>query len=378
MIKILIVTTVKVGYDGLTSHIFSYIKNMDKNGMQIDLVSARGIDEKIMPQLKAVGFHEIYRLESRDADQLKYFVQLTKLIRRNKYHIMHVHGNSSTLAVDLFAGVMGGCRVRIAHSHNTSCQHMFLNRILKPFFLACCTNRFACSEAAGKWLFGQGPFVVIPNGKEIEKYLFNPDKRKKMRDSLGLADGVIAICHVAAFVPTKNHTFVIDMFDQLVKEENGFELYLFGIDGVTLESVKQQISRSAYINKIHLMGTRDDIQDYLQAMDIMILPSRYEGFPLSMMEGQISGLICMASTNVSNTVNITGKIEFLPINNGVSPWIDAIKKHKEQGIARYTKGICETFTQAGFNIRQNAKGLRNRYLELAGMYGQVPDEEKGV
>ena len=364
MIRILVVTTVRIGYDGLTNHIFSYIKNMDKTDMQVDLVSARGIDEKITPQLQTVGFHRIYRLESRDSNQIKYFLDLKNLIKKNKYHLMHVHGNSATLAVDMLAGVMGGCNVRIAHSHNTSCHHRVLNKLLSPLFLACCTDGFACSEDAGKWLFGSRPFKVIPNGKEIERYLFDPEKRIEMRNALKLQKANIAICHVAAFVPTKNHAFTLELFNELGKRAESFCLFLFGIDGVTLESVQYAIAQSPYRDRIHLMGAKDNIQDYLQAMDIMILPSFYEGFPISLMEGQISGLHCAASDQISREVNITNRIVYLPICDGTMPWVNQLMKWKQEGIKRNTEGNYESFTEAGFNIKQNAEMLREQYLNM--------------
>lgn len=241
MLKVLIITTVKVGYDGLTNHIFSYIKNMDKADMQIDLVSARGIDEKIIPQLNQVGFHEVYRLEYRDSNQLKYLMDLKKLIKEKHYDIVHAHGNSATLAFDMFAATLAGCKARIAHSHNTSCQHKIFNACLKPFFKFGYTDGFACGQEAGRWLFGNRQFIVWPNGKEINKYKFNSRIRKEYRQKLSLNSEKIAIGHVAAFVKKKNHKFSISVFRDLNKENPEYEMFLFGIDGEALNDVEEQI-----------------------------------------------------------------------------------------------------------------------------------------
>lgn len=365
MLRILVITTVKVGYDGLTNHIFSYISNMDKKDMQIDFVSARGIDEKIMPQLKSVGFHEIYRLEFRDTHHYRYFKDLLKLIKTNKYDIIHAHGNSATLAIDLAAARLAGCKVRIAHSHTTSCKHKVFNICLKPLFYMCCTDGFACGCEAGQWLFGNKPFKVLPNGKEIDKYRFNPTVREEYRRKLSLHDRKVAIGNVAAFEHKKNHKFLISLFQDLIQKDDRYEMYLFGIEGETLKDVNERIRASGLENKIHYMGTKDNIQDYMQAMDIMLLPSLYEGFPVSVIEWQINGLSCILSDTITRDCNFLGNIRFLPINKGTEPWVDEIMAMNCQLENRIIPNIEDIFTKSGYNIRSNAADLKKMYFELA-------------
>lgn len=362
-IKILIVTTVKVGYDGLTNHILSYVENMNKTDMKIDLVSARGIDEKIYAKIKTVGFHNIYRLEYRDNNQKKYFNDLRVLIRKNKYDIMHVHGNSATLAVDLFAGMLGGCKIRIAHSHNTSCEHKIFNMILKPLFNLCYTHGFACSKEAGKWLFGNKSFVVIPNGIDVEKYKYNFQIRDKYRKLLDLDKNTIALGNVAAFVAKKNHKFIVEVFYELNKISNGYKMFLFGINGDSLLAVKEQIKRLKLENKIFIMGTKDNIQNYLQAMDIMLLPSLYEGFPISVIEWQASGLQCILSDTITKDINILRENIYLPINSGTKVWVDKIRKLNIEGKNREDKNIERIFSEKGFDIKSNAERLRKIYIK---------------
>ncbi len=362
MLKVLVITTVKIGFDGLTNHIFSYFKNIEKNDIEIDLLSARGIDEKIMPQLEKIGFRKVIRLEYRDKHQIKYYKELKRIIKENKYDIVHVHGNSATLAVDMLAAKKAGVKVRIAHSHNTSCDHKIINGILKKFFRRLYTDGFACGEEAGKWLFGNKSFTVIPNGKEIELYKYNPKIREKIRRELNIDENTIAIGNVAAFVEKKNHIFLLEMFKKLSKKDRKYELFLFGIDGETLKPILEKIKEYKLEEYIHYMGTKTNIQDYLQAMDIMMLPSFYEGFPISVIEWQINGLPCLLSNTITKDCNITGSVSFLPIDNGVDDWIDKIEKTEIDTRNRVID--YKIFEQKGFDIVSNAKKLKNKYFEL--------------
>lgn len=363
MVKVLIITTVKIGYDGLTNHIFSYIGNMDKTDIQIDLLSARGIDMEIIPRMNEVGFHKIYRLEYRDTNQVKYFNALKGLIKKNKYDIVHAHGNSATLAVDMLAASLAGCRVRIAHSHNVSCEHKFFNMCLRPVFNLCYTDGFACGREAGQWLFGKRRFTVLPNGKEINRFIFDADVRKKYRVKLGLDDKTIAIGNVAAFVPKKNHRFSVDIYRDLSDRSDKYQMFLFGIDGETLEEVKKRIKELKLEDKIHYMGTKDNIQDYLQAMDIMILPSLYEGLS-SAGEWQINGLPCILSDTIPREVDILGNAKFLPIDKGTKPWVDTILQTDCGAEKRVIPDIGEIFTKAGFNIKINSEDLKKKYFDI--------------
>lgn len=362
-IKILIVTTVKIGYDGLTNHILTYIKNMDKKDLEIDLVSARGIDDKIKTKLEDTGFNNIYRLEYRDTNQFNYFNDLRHLIKKNRYDILHAHGNSATLAVEMLAGFLGGCKIRIAHSHNSSCEHKVFNMLLKPLFRLFYTEAFACSKEAGKWLFGNKDFKIIPNGIEVEKYRFNNQKRKKYRELLNIDEDCIALGNVAAFVEKKNHRFIVDVFSDLLKSNNKYKMYLFGIEGESLNKVKKQINKLNLNNNIFIMGTKDNINDYLQAMDIMLLPSIYEGFPISVIEWQACGLPCILSKNITQDTDIIGNVYYLPIDKGIEPWKNKILEMKIDEKRRDFYSIKRIFIERGFDIKNNAEFLRNLYIQ---------------
>lgn len=368
MIKILVITTVEIGYDGLTNHIFSYIENIDKKDCIIDLVSARGIDNSIKDKLDTIGLNSIYRLEYRDSKPIAYFWELRKLIQKNKYDIVHVHGNSATLTVDLMAAYMAGCKIRIAHSHNSKCQHKVFDFVLRPIFNLSYTHGFACGKEAGNWMFGKKNFYIIPNGKKIMKYLYNSDIRKQYRSKLKLDTNIIALGNVAAFVRKKNHNFLLKVFHLLVSanSQKEYRLYLFGINGETLSEIEMTIKNLKLQDKVFIMGTVDNIEDYLQAMDIMLLPSLYEGLPVSVIEWQISGLPCILSNTITQECKILDNVHFLPITQGEKVWVDEIQNLNVSSYQnqRAKKEIIEIFKNAGFDIEENAKMLKNLYIQF--------------
>ena len=117
--RVLCVLPVKIGFDGMTKQVLSPYKYMDKSDMEIDLISCRGYDERLKLQVESAGFTNIYRLEYRDSNQIKYFLHLLHIMRRRKYDAIHVNGQSATMFVEMFAALLSGCKKRIAHSHSS-------------------------------------------------------------------------------------------------------------------------------------------------------------------------------------------------------------------------------------------------------------------
>lgn len=147
--RILIVATTRLGYEGITNAIMNYYRNIDKTIFQFDFVIGRGIEKWVKEEIISLG-GSVYELSSRDKKTLKYIKELSKIIKSNKYEIIHVHGNSGTMYLDLHIAKINGVPVRIAHCHNSTCKHKLIHYILKPFLNREITHAFACSDLAGK------------------------------------------------------------------------------------------------------------------------------------------------------------------------------------------------------------------------------------
>ena len=191
--KVLMVFTSKFHYTGITKVVMNYYEQLKKNDdIIIDFVVPNEIDEKLK---ESIDFNKskvkVLPMKLRRKRVLRYIIELSNFIKSEKYDIVHVHGSSSIMATELFAAKLAGCKVRIAHSHNTVTEHKLLHYILYPLFNMLYTDAFACGEAAGKWLFKNKKFTIINNAQCIDKFIFNENIRKDYRDKYKLNDKIV-------------------------------------------------------------------------------------------------------------------------------------------------------------------------------------------
>src|SRR5690554_6848042 len=158
--KILTIVTSHFGYDGISNVAANYYKHKDHKVVHEDWVVINAIPEELASSFEA-NLNRVFILPFRNSNPFKYMMGLYRIIRLGEYDVVHAHGNSSTLFVEMIISKIAGVKVRISHSHNTKCDHAIINKILKPFFLRTYSHAFACGKEAGEWLFGNRPFDVI-------------------------------------------------------------------------------------------------------------------------------------------------------------------------------------------------------------------------
>ena len=164
--KVLVINTVRFKLNGISAVIKNYYQAMDKKNLQMDFVA---IDE---PSDEYRSFFEESHLRCyvfHKKNIVNYFCKILELCRKEKYNIVHIHGNSANMAIELFAVALGGVKVRITHSHNTATMHPFMHNLLWPIFSELCTTRLACGEDAGKWLYRDKKFTVLNNGIQTKR-----------------------------------------------------------------------------------------------------------------------------------------------------------------------------------------------------------------
>lgn len=361
MVKILMILG-GLGKEGITNSVLTYLENLDMTDLDMTLGVAGKAEEMALDRAKKLGI-KIEFLPGRNVEPVKYFFSLKDLVKKEKYDIVHVHGNSATLGIDMLAAKMGGVKVRIAHSHNTSCSHIYLDKLLRPLFYSTYTKGAACGADAGKWLFQNRDFVVIPNGKYIPTFLFDEGKRARIRNELDIDDKII-LGHVGMFNSQKNHRFLIEMFKELCKKSNKYVLCLFGSDGGTQSEIETLVKKHALEDKVLFMGYKDNVADYLSAMDIMLLPSLYEGLPTVVIEWQISGLPSLISDTITSECVIMENVKRLSITSGVKEWINEIIQIEPEDRCKKRDAIISAMRENGYDIEYDAERLKNMYVEL--------------
>lgn len=354
--KVLVINTVEFIMGGISSVIMNYYEDMDKDKIQMDFVVNKKIEPCFEEKMRAK--HSKIFLLNRNENPVKYIVQLKKIIRDNQYDVVHVHGNSATMSIDLLGAALAGVRVRIAHSHNSECKHKIIHKILSPFFRFTYTKALACSNDAGEWIFGKDKFEILPNGIQVEKYKFSEEVRKEVQRELNLEDKIV-IGHVGFMNEQKNHLKLFEIFSEVKKKiPNAHLLCVTGSD-VIPDDLKQLRDKLHIENNITVLYKRDDVNQLLQAMDIFVFPSKWEGLGIAVIEAQTVGLPCVVSNKVPRLAAITQNVSFLALDLYGEIWADIILKNLSKKIDK--KESFKQVENSQFNIMNSVNKLELIY-----------------
>lgn len=352
--RILIINTSPFIANGITNVITNYYKYLDKRNMQIEVVAINEPSESRRRPFTDGG-SQLYVLKRRD-NAFLYFVKLVEVMRKGKYDVVHIHGNSALMAIDLIAACLTGVKRRIVHSHNTSCAHMAVHKLLWPLFMALATDRLACGRRAGEWLYRNHTFRILKNGVDLEEFRFQKAVRKEYREKLGL-DKELLIGHIGHFCRQKNHKFITRLFEAVLEKKSDCRLLLIG-DGPNRKPVEEEIADKGLSSRIAMIPVTSEINGYMSAMDVFILPSLFEGLPVVSVEAQAADLPCVFSDTVSRECDLTGGIQFLPLQDKTG-WVNAILAARKD--ARDSEAAIRKLTAAGYDVKANASTLRTLY-----------------
>lgn len=256
-----------------------------------------------------------------------------------------------------------GVTVRIAHSHNSN-QDKNIKYLFKRYYMKkipeVATELFACGKAAGDWMFGGKDYQLLPNAIATEKYIYDEEKAKRIKKELGLENNII-IGHIGRFNPQKNHEFLIDIFEKCFKKNDKVRLVLIG-DGKDRKEIEKKVEEKGLQSNVLFMGIRSDVPELLQAMDVFVFPSLYEGLPVTMIEEQAAGVPAVISNQVSEECIITkGLVKVKDLEETPEQWADEILKQ-----AKISKNDrSEEIKKAKYDVETTAKWLEEYYLKKA-------------
>lgn len=360
--KILHIPTGGLISDGIVSCIVDYMAAMNKSDMDIRVLATNIGEKKAAQRVKDSGC-KVISLPYRKTNIIKYFFTLYRYIAKEKIDIVHVHGSSAIMSVEILAAKLAGCKIRIAHSHNTTCNHKKADSMLRPIFNWLYTDAFACGKDAGKWLFGERKFTVIPNGRNIEEYVYNTEKRIQYRKELKIPESAFVIGHVGRFNIQKNHEYIIRIFEEIYKKNKNSYLVLIGT-GERIDEIKEVVNKSDIRAHVIFAGVIDKVSGYLSAFDAMLLPSLYEGFPMVVIEWQISGLPCLISDKVTTECALTSLVKFKSLEENPKSWAIDIEQLVRKDREKDIKAICGEIKDAGYDIKTDAEKLKEIYVSL--------------
>ncbi len=357
MLRVLHVVT-DMGRGGLETMLMNYYRNIDRTKVQFDFLTHRQKRCDYDDEIEVLG-GKIYRLPRLNPWSNTYIKALQHFFAEHtEYEIVHSHIDCMS-AIPLKAARDAGVPIRIAHSHSSNQDKnfkYFLKMYYKRKISNYATNLYACSEAAGKWMFGEHSFSVLPNAIDTKQYAYNIQKSIEIRKELGL-DNALVIGHVGRFSEVKNHKFLVDIFNEVYKKKDNVKLLLVG-DGQTLSEIRERVQRLQLSDSVIFTGIRSDVADVLQAMDVFVLPSLYEGLPVTIIEAQASGLPCLISDKVPIECKKTDLVNQIGLNETATVWTERILEVAKEE----RRDTSSEIVRAGFDIRENAKQLQHFYL----------------
>ena len=358
-IRILHVVTY-MGRGGLETMIMNYYRHMDRTKVQFDFLTHRDFRADYDDEIEALG-GVIYRLPQLIPWSKSYHEALDSFFKFHpEYRIVHVHQDCLS-SVILKAAQKRGVPVRIAHSHSSS-QDKNLKYLIKLFYMRqiprYATQLFACGKEAGDWMFRGAPYRVINNAVDTAKYTYSPEKRNQMRQQLGIDRDALVIGHVGRFDRVKNHTFLIDCFLQLKQQRSNAVLLLVG-DGGLRQEMQEKVNACGLAGSVIFTGIRSDVPELMQAMDVFVFPSLYEGIPLTLIEAQAAGLPCLVSDGVPEECAKTDLVTQCALKDGTQKWSEQVL----QMCHAVRQNTGAQIARAGYDLEENAMWLQDFYLE---------------
>lgn len=346
---------------GMMSVVMNYYRHIDRNKVQFDFLYFFEMDQTYRDEIISLGgrIYYIGKPSFKHSFQAKY----NQFLKQHKGEFAAIHCHP-IFAPEIFshAAKKNGIKHVIAHSHSTKYSDNKISAIrnyfINLFVGICATEYMACSPEAAK-LYGKRDVKILRNSIEGEKYRFSLEGRKNIREELGIDDSKVVVGHVGRFVAQKNHKMVIDIYASYHNNNENSVMLLAG-DGPLKKEMEEYAVSKVKDGSIIFLGRRSDISQLLSAFDVFILPSLFEGAPVSAIEAQFAGLPCLLSDTITKSINATD-CEYLPINASPDLWARKIKIDEgfEVRLTRYQKTI-----DFGFDIQSTAKELEDYYLSL--------------
>lgn len=349
---------------GVEAVVMNYYRHIDRDKIQFDFICDDDSTRIPTEEIEKLGGKVI--LIPPYQKVFKYHKTLKKVLQEGQYKIVHSHINALSV-FSLWAAKSAGVPVRIAHSHSTSnkkeWKKTLLKNILRPFSKVFATDYFCCSELAGRWLFGnktydQGKVYLLNNAIDVDKFKYDEKIRKEKRKELNIKYNQLVIGHIGRFVQQKNHDFLIDIFNEIYKQDKNAILLLIG-EGPLKEEIQNKVNELGLDKNVKFLGQRSDANELYQAMDTFVLPSLYEGLPVVGVEAQAAGLPCFFSTDMTKETEILDSTKFISLTHKSKYWADKILK--EVSLFK-RQDTSEEIVDNKFSIKNEAKKLYSYYL----------------
>lgn len=352
---------------GIETMLMNYYRHIDRDKVQFDFLCNKTKPGAYDGEIRELG-GRIYRTPGLNPFKyIKYLKYMRNLfIEHPEYQIIHAH-NGAFVVYPLFAAKKNRIPVRISHVHSASFTFDYkwpLKMFCRPLIPFCATLKWACGIDAAKFYYGKKSVkerktMVINNAIEINRFVFNKETRERLRIENGLQDKIV-IGHVGRFDPQKNHTFLIDVFQEAHRREPKTVLLLLG-EGELMQEIKEKVKSLGLEECVIFTGNVRNVNEWYQAMDVFVLPSIWEGLPVVGVEAQTADLPCVFSEDVTHEVDLLPSTAFIKRQDSKEKWSEYVLKYAK-GHQRVDRS--EEMKAAGYDIDTEAKKLMALYEEM--------------
>lgn len=348
--------------NGVNSVVMNYYNHIDRKQYAFDFLVHESVPQETMDLFMSLGSRIYVMPELRPLNIVRYIRDLSRFFRKHPdYKIIHGHLPNAAIFY-LGMAKLFKVPVRIIHSHNDKSADSTIkklrNNILNSLIPYVANNYAACSKNSAKFLFGKRGknAFILANAIDMDKFSYSKEIRFRVRKELNLSDQQLVLGHVGRFCAQKNHNYIIDVFKEICSVMPDSKLLLVG-DGELLPFIEKKVKLLGLTSNVIFTGISDRVHEYLQAMDAFILPSLFEGFPVSAVEAQLSGLPCFLSDTITPHASFSNRTVFLSIEEPPSVWADKI-------ISCYGSETRESIYNPDFDIKVQVKRLETLYSEL--------------
>lgn len=363
-IRVLMLTTI-LNRGGLESMVMNYYRHIDRSKVQFDFVVHREQKGAFEDEIIALG-GKIYRMMPiRPLTFGKYKKQIAQFLDEHpKYQI--IHGHLSELGYFFYKeAAKRQIPVIIAHAHRSK-MPLDLKWIMRTLFKyrmrRYLTHYFTCGQEAAVWLYGKNKAklaITQRNAIETLSFSFHEKNRKRTREEMAIEESTFVVSHVGSFQLSKNHTFLIDVFESLHKQFSNSILILIG-DGELRKDIEKKCKELHIEQSVRFLGVRSDVSDLLQASDLLLFPSLFEGLPVTLIEAQCTGIPCLISDCIPEEVILTDLMTSLSLKDPAESWAKEALRIKERIVDRASYPTI--IKEKGYDIQKNAEWLQNFYI----------------
>ena len=366
---------------GIESFILNNLAEMDLKLFQMDFLLTRNQMEAYDDVVASLGCNKVILEMKYEKVQfikhLERFFKLYRFFKKSDYDIVHFHSVGPYLlsSVSILAAKLGGVPCRIVHSHLSKLDSQIYGMQKLKRFVGCNLNAkwgtcfLSCSDNAAAYAFpkkliNDNKVIHIKNAVNFSEFYYDEQVRKIWRLKLGLDDKYVLGC-VARFARFKNHKFMVQVLEAVLKKKENVVLFLVGGEIANEPNVKKEledyIKDRGLEKQVIFYGEADNVMELINAMDVFLMPSFYEGYPIAGIEAQCTGVQILASDHITESLKVTDNCHFLSIKDSIENWANAVIECN-QGYER--KDMQQCVREKGYDVKDTAMQLQDLYIKM--------------